>query len=180
VTFLDHVLQEMQSRFTAVTKAAVLRLCLLPCKVKCLTLEMEDTLLSFYKRDLPSSCSFRQEVVMWKTLWESADGLPDTITGTLNDRRVSIRSFPNIVTALHLLLLMPVTSASVERANSALKFLKSDRRNRMGEGRLNALLMLFMHRDISIDLDKLLGIFARRKPRRMLLANPLDDEKTTS
>ena len=64
---------------------------------------------------------------------------------------------------LHLLLLTPVTSASVETANSALKFVKSHRCNRMGEGRLNALL-LFMHKDISIEVETVVNIFVRRKP----------------
>ena len=48
---------------------------------------------------------------------------------------ISRTTFPNLVTMLHLLLLTPVTSASVERANLALIFVKSDRRNRMGEAR---------------------------------------------
>ena len=41
---------------------------------------------------------------------------------------------------LKLLLVTPVTTASVERANSALGFVKSDHRSTMSEGRLNALL----------------------------------------
>ena len=65
---------------------------------------------------------------------------------------------------LHLLLLTPVTSASVERENSALKFVKSDRCNGMGEGRPNALLLLFMHKDISIEVEEVVNIFAKRKP----------------
>ena len=71
--------------------------------------------------------------------------------------------FENLVTMLHLLLLTPVTSASVERANSALKFVKSDRRNRMGEGRLNSLLLLFMHKDISTEVDEVVNISVKRR-----------------
>ena len=59
-----------------------------------------------------------------------------------------MRTFPNIITSLHLLQVMPVSSASVKRANSALKFVKTDKRNKMGESRLNALLLLFLHKDI--------------------------------
>ena len=42
-----------------------------------------------------------------------------------------------------LLLVTPVTTASVERANSALGFVKSDHRSTMSEGRLNAQLRLY-------------------------------------
>ena len=49
LAFVDHVLQEMQSRFTSITKAAALGLCLLPCKIDSLTLENEDTLPKFYR-----------------------------------------------------------------------------------------------------------------------------------
>jgi len=175
IPFLDHVLQEMTSRFSEVTKVATLGLCLLPCKVNSLTRDIEDTLLTFYGRDLPSKETFHHEVMMWKTLWGSSSTHPANITATLNDERVSRTTFPNLVTMLHLLLLTPVTSASVERANSALKFVKSDRRNRMGEGRLNALLLLFMHKDISIELEKVVDIFVRRRPRRLLLEDPMSD-----
>ena len=42
----------------------------------------------------------------------------------------------------------------------------------MGEERLNALMLLFIHKDIHIDINDL---FANRHPRRMLLINPLGD-----
>ena len=77
---------------------------------------------------------------------------------------------------LHLLLLTPVTlTASVEKADSALKFVKSDGSNRMGEERLNALILRFMHNDMSIEVEKVVNIFVRRKPRRLLLADSMSD-----
>ena len=45
----------------------------------------------------------------------------------------------------------------------------------MGEDRLNALLLLFVHKDIAINLDKIVDIFSRKKPRRMLLNDPLTE-----
>lgn len=175
LTFLDHVLQEMRSRFSKVTETAAKGLYLLPCKVQSLTSEMEDNILKLYRNELPSPHSFSQEIRLWKTLWNSMteSELPATIQATLAHRRVSQRSFPNLFSLLNLLLLMPVTTAAVERANSALKFIKTDRRNRMGEMRLNALLLMFMHKDIKIDLDEVINIFVRKRPRRLLLADPM-------
>ena len=62
--------------------------------------------------------------------------------------------FPNVLQVLKLLLVPPVTTASVERANSALGFVKSDHRSTMSEGRLNALLRLYVHKDIQLDFEE--------------------------
>ena len=70
---------------------------------------------------------------------------------------------------------MPVTSATVERANSALKHVKSAKRATMGEDRLNALVLLFIHKDIELDYDSIIDKYYRKKPRRMCLQNPLQD-----
>ena len=166
--------------FTGVTKAAAMSLCLLPCKVISITSEIEESILQYYKRDLPIASTFHQELMIWKMMWMSAnkEELPSTLTATLNHGRVSSKNFPNISTVLHLLLMTPVTAATVERANSALKFVKSDGRSRMVEDRLNAVLVLFIHNDIDIDFDKVVDIFAKRKSRRMHLLNPVGDESS--
>ena len=52
--------------------------------------------------------------------------------------------FPNIVRILRIILTTPVTSASVERANSALRYVKTDFPSTMSEGRFNALLLLYV------------------------------------
>ena len=75
---------------------------------------------------------------------------------------------------LRLLLVTPVTTESVERANSALGFVKSDHRSTMGEGRLNALLRLYVHKDIQLDFEEVVTTYRNRHPRRMLLGPPLD------
>ena len=48
------------------------------------------------------------------------------------------------------LLLLPVTSASVELANSSLGLIKSPRRNSMTENQLTIFLFLFCNRDIFV------------------------------
>ena len=61
----------------------------------------------------------------------------------------------------------------MERANSSLKLVKTDRRNKVGESRLNGLLLLFLHKYIQLQVDKVVDTFVRRNPRRLLLANPI-------
>jgi len=47
-------------------------------------------------------------------------------------------------------------------------------RSNMGQERLNALLLLVIHRDIELNYEKVVDIFARRNNRRMLLINPVE------
>ena len=77
--------------------------------------------------------------------------------------------FPNVLQVLKLLLVTPVTTAAVERANSALGFVKSDHRSTMSEGRLNALLRLYVHKDIQLDFEEVVTAYGHKHPRRMLL-----------
>ena len=84
--------------------------------------------------------------------------------------------YPNIARILHLLVIIPATSANVERANSALKIIKTDLRSTMPQARLNALVLLFCHKSVSLNIDAVVNRFAQAYPRRMLLLNPVQDE----
>ena len=84
--------------------------------------------------------------------------------------------YPNIVKILFLIQLTAVTSSGVERSNSTLKYIKSKSRSTMGEDRLNALLLLYIHKDIDINICKIVDMFAQKHPRRMQFINPLSDE----
>jgi hypothetical protein len=43
----------------------------------------------------------------------------------------------------------------------------------MGEDRFNSLLLLYVHKDIELDIDNIIDRFATKNPRKMLLINPL-------
>ena len=83
--------------------------------------------------------------------------------------------FPNITQVLSILLTTAATSARVERAYSALRHVKTDFRSVMGEEHLNGLLLVCIHRDIFLDYDKIIDVYASRYPRMMLLINPLSE-----
>jgi len=72
--------------------------------------------------------------------------------------------------------LTSVKSSSVERANSSLKYIKNPLRSTMGEDRFNALLLMYVHKDIQIDINKIVDKFAGKHPRKMMLTNPLFDK----
>ena len=62
-----------------------------------------------------------------------------------------------------------------KKANSALH-LRTVFQSIVGEERLNALSLVCIHRDIFLDYDKIIDIYASKYPRRMLLINPLSVE----
>ena len=95
--------------------------------------------------------------------------------------------YPNIRTVLELLHVIPVTTATVERANSSLKYIKTNLRSRMLSSRLNALLLLYIHKDVPLDYDEIVDSYAYSHPRRMILSRPLlaenannEDDQTDS
>ena len=68
--------------------------------------------------------------------------------------------FPSVTRVLNILLTKAATRASVEGVNSK---------------RVNILLLMCIHRDIFLDYDKIIHIYAPKYPRSMLLINPLSE-----
>jgi len=85
----------------------------------------------------------------------------------------NMKCYSNIYMILHLLSVIPVTSASVEHANSGLKAVKTLLSSTMGQERFVALLLLYVHKDIQLDINKIIDIFAQKHPRRLTFVNPL-------
>ena len=61
--------------------------------------------------------------------------------------------FPDVVVALKLFLVLPVSVATGERSFSMLSFIKNDRRSCMGQQRLNNLATLNMNFDVARSMD---------------------------
>ena len=47
----------------------------------------------------------------------------------------------------------------------------------MGEDRFNALMLLYIHRDIKLDINKIIDFYATKYPSRMLLLDPLSESE---
>ena len=65
--------------------------------------------------------------------------------------------YPSVDTILCIMLTMPVTSATTERSFSVLRRLKTYVRSTMNNDRLSSLALMHIHRDFSVDLDKVMG-----------------------
>ena len=73
------------------------------------------------------------------------------------------------------ILIIPVTTAAgAERANSALKLVKTVMRSTMQQDRLSCLILVFVlvHRDMKLNYENIIDNYARRHPRRVLSLNP--------
>ena len=168
---LDHMLAELLSRFSALNSKAIQGFHLLPSGSGNLAPdELSTELMPVYKNDLPSPDHLQTEMDRWQRKWklvkEEGGMLPSTVPATLAE--CNSIAYPNIFVILQILLVIPVTTASVERANSSLKFVKTALRSSMTNTRLNALIRLFVHRDIDLDLDKIINDYARAHPRRTI------------
>ncbi|CAN1294675.1 Zinc finger MYM-type protein 1 [Linum perenne] len=72
---------------------------------------------------------------------------------------------------MRLVLTLPVSTATTERSFSAMKFLKTDLRNKMSDEFLEDCLTIFFEREYAIDLDEdsIVDEFAKVKDRRVQL-----------
>jgi len=72
-----------------------------------------------------------------------------------------------VAVLLQLLAILAVTSATAERSFSFLDRLKTYFRTTMSEERLNGLALANIHKDLNIDVQKIVELFCTEKPRRL-------------
>ena len=75
-------------------------------------------------------------------------------------------TLPNIKILLHILAILPVSTAENKRSFSTLRRLKNYLRNSTSENRLNGLTLLHIYRDITPSVDSILNKLAE-KPRKL-------------
>ncbi|XP_057771129.1 uncharacterized protein LOC130990918 [Salvia miltiorrhiza] len=90
--------------------------------------------------------------------------------------------FQLVYRMIELTLVLPVATASVERAFSAMKIVKSDLRNRMQDEWMNDILIVYIEKDIfsTIDNEKILQRFQSMSTRRNQLSSLSQTEISSS
>jgi hypothetical protein len=63
---------------------------------------------------------------------------------------------------------MPSSSATAERSSSAMKRIKNYLRSTMGNDHLSSLALLRVHREIEIDVERVIELFASLKNRKLV------------
>ncbi len=172
IPFLDHIITALEKRFSQIHQYAVKALLLIPSNLQQMDAETMQEIKQYYGAVMPDPAMFEHEMKLWKKHWElSPQQPPDSLPEAL--KSCDSKLYPNIYVCLYRLLVIPVTSSSAERSHSALKDLKTKKRANTGEDRLNALMLLYVHKDMPLDYDDIVDRFARKYPRRMLFINPL-------
>lgn len=82
---------------------------------------------------------------------------------------LSITVFPQVLTLLRLLFVIPATSATSERSFSALRLVKTYLRSTMKQERLNNLMIIHIHRDREINIMEAISEFVARNSERIKL-----------
>ena len=75
--------------------------------------------------------------------------------------------FPQTCRLLQLLLVTPATSATAERSFSSLRHVKTYLRMTMRQDRLNHLMMIYIHKDKTIDIQEAMDDFILLNNERM-------------
>ena len=110
---------------------------------------------------------------MWKEKKDRREDIADSIGATLE--QIDKDAYVNIYTMLQILITIPISSASCERSISTLRNLKTYLRNTMVQDRLNGLALMHAHREMELNLEKIVDLFANLHPRRMRMENILNE-----
>ena len=169
IPLLDHILSELASHFNKHQQTALM---LIPYVLVTKTLaEVQSQLAQLrdmYSDDLPCPISFKSEVHTWYLKWTTekqshgSECLPTSLSFTLPHASCL---FPSIKELLHILSTLPVTSCSAERSFSGLKRIKTVLRSTTSNEHLTSTALLHIHRDIDIDIPKVIDEFARLHPK---------------
>lgn len=166
--FVDHLLAELDSRLLQGNERYCIQH-LLPSRISAITDQQIDDIFDAASPDLNDDRgTFYRECKRWKTrcdqvVTNSTECLQDVVAALPEDL------YPNVARCFHLLLAMPVSTASAERSFSSMRRLKTYLRSTMTTNRLSGLGLLHIHRDRELSAATVVDRFAERKQRRLAL-----------
>ena len=167
--FMDHMSVELSESLLNGQDRLAARY-LLPVHIAQLTADKVQALYETFVLDLQCQSleEFEAEIRRWKARCQlNIDAPLSTIADTLLDTSADL--YPNVCTCLHILLSMPVSTATAERSFSAMRRLKTYLRSTMSTERMSGLGLLHIHREREINAERVVDKFARRKERRLAL-----------
>ena len=178
VPLVDHLLAELETRFSPHHRVALLGLCLIPSAL--VTLPDPDVkihlakLVDLYEEDLAFPESVSHQMVSWKIKWQQQmeqHGKACLPTSPSQALPHATSLYPDIRVLLLVSCTLPVTSCSSERSFSTLKRIKTYLRSTCGNERLTSLALMHIHRDVPVSSQEMVDKFTRLHPRRLKLMN---------
>ena len=117
-----------------------------------------DNQLQTYIVDMPSNDEFLELKGIWDLARKMVEKNKDVI-------------YTLVYLLVKLVLTLPVATATVERSFSAMKYIKNELRNRMGDQWLNDCLTVYIEKEIArrIDNESIMQWFQNMKPCRRQL-----------
>lgn len=164
---LDHRINELQQRLI-VTEPRFQAKWLLPSQAtkNQITDAKVAELFTAYRTDIPGDLNFfKTEVDRWVIRWSISAQKPSSLCKTLNMTTKAL--YPCIWNILTELITMPVATATAERSFSVLRRIKTYLRTSMHQERLSVLGLTHFHREIPINVERVIDTFASRKNRKM-------------
>ncbi|KAJ9538303.1 hypothetical protein OSB04_031036 [Centaurea solstitialis] len=173
---IDMQLQELNNRFTEANTTLLLSIASL-CPRQCFKSFQVDEIMKmaeFYPVEFPSTEleALRGQLqnyikdVRGDARFNDLKGLGDLAKQMIETSKHQI--YPKVYVLLKLALTLPVATSTVERAFSAMKLIKSDLRNKMGDDFMCNCLISYIEKDVfdSISNDTILENFRGMKDRR--------------
>ena len=145
-----------------------LNVSIIPSKLQrlCLKGDQVGRLYVTYSSDIHvAEDIFVREIQRWRTRWGMMDEKPSTLAKTLSLTNKDL--YPSIYAILSILVTMSSSLATAERLFSAMKRIQNYLRSTMGNGRLSSLGLLHVHREIEIDVERVIELFASLKNRKL-------------
>ena len=174
IPFLDHVSADLEYRFPGDELTQYRGLYIIPYVMLNESSDWEKEFMVFanyYYEDFPNFNGLDAELEFWFNFWDCAkfkNNLPDSVSVTL--KRVDSLAFLNIHVALKLLGTLPITTCECEWSFSSLRIVKTWDHSTMTNARLNGLALLFIHREIDLDVSEIIDLFAQKIRRTIEIA----------
>ena len=169
--FVDPVLEQLNQRFSSDQVDCIKLQYLIPsvCVKNDIAFESLRNAVHLYASFLEGSIDIVEaEFLRWRAYWlrrsSTGNSLPNNALDALLYAK-KMETYPSLEVLFQILATLPVTTATNERSFSALKYLKTYLRSTMKEIRLNGLALLYVHRDISLDLDQVIDEFSGKNRR---------------
>ena len=186
VPFLDQIINQLEERFSSRHRVHGYAFYAIPsCVIS--DKQWKQQIISFaneYTHLLPNAAALPTEMDGWETFWSGIMSKEHRVPDNIRDALTFIRSkknwFPNMYAILAIVGTVPSSSNSCERSISKLRLLKSFLRSKMLNDRLNGLALLYIHREIDLDYEEVLDIFARNYSHRLKLIDILADDSPPS
>lgn len=146
--FIDHVVEELDTRFPATHEGLIAAQCLVPSYLDRLNDEKINSIMGYYGRFLTftEKDGLGAEILRWKQTFLTVTPEDTPNTANLALAKCSTRFYPAISKILTIFITVPVGSVSCERSFSGLRRLKLWTRASMSQDRLSGLAMLMIHR----------------------------------